>query len=86
MYKKFLTSKDKYLIFTKKFNSFTSNNESLEKEVELLKTNIRCLAFKVDCQLFLGFEIMQDAINELMSDFSLKKLDELAVMKATHRA
>lgn len=84
--KKLLASKDAYQELVEKYSPLLVKKEKLKKGIGELQSSIEELITEINPQLCLGFEIMRDAIKEIMLDFDFKRLDEIVSVEATRCA
>lgn len=84
--KKFLALEDTYLEIVEKYGPLLVEKDTLEIDVEALRSNVDELTIEIDCQLFLGFEIMCDVVRTIALDFDFKKLNDIAATETMRQA
>lgn len=77
---------DAYLDLIEKYDPLLVEKETLEKGVDISRSNVEELTVEINCQLFLGFKIIHDVVKAITLDFGFKKLNEIAVAEAMHQA
>lgn len=77
-----MASEDAYLELVEKYDPLLVEKEALENDIEALRSSVEELIVEIDHQLFIGFEIICDAVKAITPDFDFKKLDEIPISEA----